>query len=106
MNDAATKRRMLLLWAAAVIATACAFVAHLSLRLETVRLGYDVGQARREERRLIEERRLLSIEAATLRDPSRVETIARGSLGMEVPDTDHVVPVGQTGTRRASGRMR
>jgi cell division protein FtsL len=100
------KTRVLWLWAAAVIATASAFVAHLSLRLETVRLGYDVGQARREERRLIEERRLLSIEAATLRDPGRVETVARGSLGMDVPDADHVVPVGHGAARRASGRMR
>ena len=106
MTRPSIKTRFLWLWAAAVVATASAFVAHLSLRLETVRLGYDVGQARREERRLIEERRLLSIEAATLRDPERVETIARGSLGMEIPDTDHVVPVGRGATRRASGRMR
>jgi cell division protein FtsL len=106
VTQPAIKRRVLWLWAAAVLATASAFVAHLSLRLETVRLGYDVGQARREERRLIEERRLLSIEAATLRDPERVETVARGSLGMEVPDADHVVPVGHGASRRASGRMR
>ncbi len=106
MTRPSIERRMLWLWAAAVIATASAFVAHLSLRLETVRLGYDVGQARREERRLIEERRLLSIEAATLREPARVETIARGSLGMDVPDPDHVVPVGQSATGRASGRVR
>lgn len=100
------KTRFLALWAAAVLATAAAFVAHLSLRLETVRLGYEVGQARREQRRLIEQRRLLSIEAATLREPDRVEAVARGTLGMDVPDPSRVVSVGHRGGRRAAGRMR
>ena len=100
------RSRFLWLWAAAVLATAAAFVAHLSLRLETVRLGYDVGQERREQRRLIEERRLLSIETATLREPERVEAVARGTLGMDVPDTAHVVPIGAGAHRQAAGRMR
>ncbi|AKF07294.1 cell division protein FtsL [Sandaracinus amylolyticus] len=102
----AMKTRFLVLWAAAVLATAAAFVAHLSLRLETVRLGYDVGQARREQRRLIEQRRLLSIEAATLREPERVEAVARGTLAMDVPDPSRVVSIGQRSGRRPSGRMR
>jgi len=57
----------------------------------------------------VEERRLLSIEAATLRDVTRVETIARGALGMEVPEAERVVAVGSGaggGRRRTSGRMR
>lgn len=96
------------LWTIAVIAASLAFIAHLMLRFETVRLGYDVGRARREQRRLVEERRLYSIEAATLRDVERVETIARGALGMEVPEADRIVPASGTpaGRRRASGRMR
>lgn len=100
------RTRFLVLWAAAVLATAAAFVAHLSLRLETVRLGYEVGQARREQRRLVEQRRLLSIEAATLREPERVEAIARGTLGMDVPDPSRIVPIGQRVSRRSAGRMR
>jgi cell division protein FtsL len=100
------KTRLLLLWTVAVLATAAAFVAHLSLRLETVRLGYEVGQARREQRLLIEQRRLLSIEAATLRNPERVEAVARGMLAMDVPDSARIVPIGSRAGRRASGRMR
>lgn len=100
------RTRFLVLWAAAVLATSAAFVAHLSLRLETVRLGYDVGHARREQRRLIEQRRVLSIEAATLREPERVEAIARASLGMDIPDASRIVPIGQRTTRRSAGRMR
>lgn len=96
------------LWTLAVFAASLAFIAHLMLRFETVRLGYEVGRARREQRRLVEERRLYSIEAATLRDVERVETIARGSLGMEMPEADRIVPVGTaaTRTRRAAGRVR
>jgi cell division protein FtsL len=101
------RARFLVLWTVAVIAAAAAFVAHLSLRHHTVALGYEVGQARRVQRRLIEQRRLLAIEAATLRQTERVETIARGTLGMDVPEPARVVPVGMTAERRrASGRVR
>lgn len=80
------KVRFLTLWCAAVIAAAAAFVVHLAIRFETVKLGYAVSEARLEQRRLEQDRRLLSIEAATLRQAGRIEAIARGSLGMELPD--------------------
>jgi len=100
--------RFLMLWMAAVLATAAAFVVHLAMRFETVRLGYEVGEARREQRRLIEQRRLLAIEAATLRESARVETVARGVLQMDVPDDRRVVPVvrSRRQQRRTSGRVR
>jgi len=100
------KARFVMLWTVAVLATAAAFVAHLALRFETVRLGYDVGHARQEQRRLVEERRLLSLEAATLRQSVRVEAVARGSLGMDVPDGDRVVPVGGRRATATAGRFR
>jgi|GEM_PF-905735 len=99
-------RRFLALWTIAVLATAAAFVAHLALRFETVRLGYDVGHARREQRSLVEQRRLLSLEAATLGQADRVEAVARGSLGMDVPVPSRVVPMGARASRRASGGVR
>lgn len=89
------------------MAAAAAFVAHLALRHHTVDLGYEVGQARRGQRRLIEQRRLLAIESATLRQTERVETIARGTLGMDVPEPARVVPVGRDARRRrVAGRVR
>lgn len=100
------KRRFLALWIAAICATGLAFVAHLALRFETVRLGYDVDRARQEQRRLVEQRRLLAIEAATLRAPERVEAIARGTLAMDVPSADRVVTLGARARRTAAGRMR
>ncbi|MCB9709331.1 MAG: cell division protein FtsL [Myxococcales bacterium] len=87
------KARFLTLWSAAVVATALAFVMHLALRFETVRLGYAVSKARREQRSLLDNRRLLSLEAATLRQNGRIEYVARHVLGMEVPDGDRIVQV-------------
>jgi cell division protein FtsL len=101
------KARFLVLWSVAVIAAAAAFVAHLALRHHTVQLGYEVGRARRVQRRLIEQRRLLAIEAATLRQAERIETIARGRLNMDVPEPARVVPVGREDRqRRMAGRVR
>lgn len=100
------RARFLALWIAAVIATATAFIVHLALRFETVRLGYEVGEARKEQRKLIESRRLLSIEAATLKQASRIETVARGSLGMRVAGPDSIVSMSGERVRRASGRTR
>lgn len=98
--------RFMALWSVAVLATAAAFVAHLALRFETVRLGYDVGHARRAQRSLIEQRRILSLEAATLRQAARVETVARGSLNMDVPDSTRVVPIQARDAVRTAGRIR
>ena len=100
------KSRAMVLWMAAVLATSAAFITHLALRLEVVSLGYDVGRERREQRRLVEQRRLLSIEAATLREPERVEAVARGTLEMDVPDPSRIVPLGVRTGRRAAGRAR
>ncbi|MGE0786500.1 MAG: cell division protein FtsL [Sandaracinaceae bacterium] len=101
------KARFLILWSVAVIAAAAAFVSHLMLRQQTVQLGYEVGQARRDQRRLIEQRRLLAVEAATLRQTERIETIARGRLDMDIPEPARVVPVGRERRQeRLSGRVR
>lgn len=99
------KARFLALWLAAVLATATAFIVHLALRFETVRLGYEVGETRREQRRLIEQQRLLAIEAATLRGSERVEAVARNALGMDVPDPESIVPIEEQRSRRTSGRV-
>ncbi len=98
--------RFMALWSVAVLATAAAFVAHLALRFETVRLGYDVGHARRSQRGLVEQRRILSLEAATLRQAARVETVARGSLNMDVPDSTRVIPIQARDAVRTAGRIR
>ena len=100
------KGRFLPLWCVAVFATAAAFVVHLSIRFETVRLGYEVSDERGRQRELLQNRGMLSIEAATLRQSGRIETIARGTLGMEVPKPTRIVTMKETPSRAAAGRVR
>lgn len=101
------RARLLALWSVAVMAAAASFIVHLTLRFETVRLGYDVGEARREQRRLLEARRLLQLEAATLSQPDRVEAVARGAFGMDVPEAPRIISMGQRKSARSlSGRTR
>lgn len=100
------KGRFLPLWCVAVLATAAAFVVHLSIRFETVRLGYEVSDERGRQRELLQSRRMLSIEAATLRQSGRIETIARGTLGMEVPKPTRIVTMQEKPSRAAAGRVR
>ncbi|HEX7480266.1 MAG TPA: cell division protein FtsL [Polyangiales bacterium] len=99
------KARFLMLWTVAVVATAASFIVHLTLRFETVRLGYDVGDARAQQNKLQEQKRLLSLEAATLRQSDRVETVARSALQMDVVNAPRVISVGKgTYAPRLSGR--
>lgn len=101
------KARLLVLWTVAVLATATSFVVHLTLRFETVRLGYDLGEARRIQQRLTESRRLLAIEAATLSQPDRVEAVARTAFDMDTPDARRVVSMRLGQSRRAlAGKAR
>jgi cell division protein FtsL len=97
------RARFLLLWTVAVLAASSSFIVHLTLRFETVRLGYDVGAARREQRKLLEARRLLALEAATLTQPDRVEAVARGAFAMDQPKAPRIVTVNDKRTARVAG---
>ena len=77
-----------------VIAIVCgAFIFHLSVRFEGVRLGYETSKARSLQTRLLLEQRELRLELASLKAPERVEADAREKLGMEVPDHNRIVPI-------------
>jgi cell division protein FtsL len=100
------RARFLALWTIAVLATAASFIAHLALRFETIRLGYNVGDARKVQNQLIESKRLLSLEAATLRQADRIETVARGALMMDVADPVQITPVNAARSVELAGRIK
>jgi len=85
------QRPFVALWTLAVIATVVAFVVHLGLRGRTVDVGYKLGKARKEQARLREVKRVLSLEAASYRTPDRVEMVARTLLGMTPPPPERVI---------------
>ena len=85
------KSRFVAAWIATVLAAALALVLHLTVRFETIRLGYSVGELRSEHRKLLETKRLLSLEKATLRHIPRVKRFAVHALSMRPPRAEQVV---------------
>jgi cell division protein FtsL len=77
--------------AALGLVVACAFLLTLGglvfvwQRYEFVRLGFEVGELRRRQSQLQERIGPLEIEVEYLSRPERIETIARGRLGMRPP---------------------
>lgn len=94
--------KFLVTWKVAIVACTGAFLVHVMLCVEIVLLGYKLNDAVRRERELREQRTLLTLEAATLRQPKRLETVARAALGLEVPPPERVIMVGA----RNAGRSR
>lgn len=81
-----TSKSTVLLLVFAFVAVAAAAVAHVSLRLSVVRVGYDIGEAQHKRRALSEDRRQLTTELGMLRNPARVRELAEQQLGMTMPD--------------------
>ena len=59
-------------------------------RLRVVSLGYQLSQAVKLEKELIEINKKLRIERATLISPERVDFYARQKLGMREPQKDQI----------------
>lgn len=95
--------RFLAVWLLATTATVAAFVLHLALRGRTVELGYELGRARAEQARLREVRRVLEVEAASYKNPERVDMVARSLLGMEPAPPERIITIAPK-SRAASAR--
>jgi cell division protein FtsL len=92
-------------WTLAVFATAAACIVHLTLQTDIILLGYTLAKERAEQEQLVEQRRLLSLEGATLRQMDRVEAVARGAFGMDVAPAPRVIAVHSGASPRISGRV-
>ncbi|MBI5478331.1 MAG: cell division protein FtsL [Deltaproteobacteria bacterium] len=79
-----------------------AALGHVWVRLQQIQTGYALSQERREARGLAETQKRLRLEAAVLKQPQRIERIARVRLGMTAPDPSkiHIVRVARTAERR------
>jgi cell division protein FtsL len=85
-----TKRSTLAVILVAFTALVGAAAAHVALRMKVVRLGYEISERTRERRALDEEHRRLMLERSMLRDPARIERLAREKLGMRRPDPTQI----------------
>jgi len=80
-RDAERRRRR---WIPLVVGGLLAALCLTALRIDLIRQRYDLAAAMSEEKRLLEERRLLTARVRSLRDPARLAERAR-QLGFERP---------------------
>ncbi len=99
--------RFVLLYGLAVVSASLAFVVHLALRTENIRLGYALDQERQHGSTLRAQINQWRLEAAALRTPAALEVVARSERGMVEPDRVPTLVVGgATRAARLSGRAR
>src|SRR5262249_55837774 len=56
-----------------------------------IQYGYRIEEAQKKKEQLVEQRRQLQLERAALRDPQRIDKIARRDLHMVVPEPGQLV---------------
>ena len=65
-------------------------VAHVTLRLQKLELGYAISRAAQTQAALAEEQRRLRIELSALKSPERVLPAAREKLRLGPPDPNQI----------------
>lgn len=68
-------------------------VFHVWSRVKVMDLNLKVGELRRELKEQEQEQGRLKLEVASLRMPARIESLAKGELGMSLPTEQQVVQV-------------
>jgi len=68
-------------------------VFHVWSRVKVMDLNLKVGELRRELKAQEQEQGRLKLEVASLKMPARIETLAKGELGMSLPSEQQVVQV-------------
>jgi cell division protein FtsL len=97
-----TRSRALALFAVTVFFTSAA-LAHVWVRLQVVRIGYQISHETEREKRLLQTHRKLQVERALLRSPERLERLARERLNLTMPDPG---TIGRLKSRRMVKRSR
>lgn len=72
---------------------ACSAAALVWPHLEMVKIGYNLAQLERQREKLLQDRRVLRIEVAALRQLDRIESIARKKMEMVFPQPGQIVYV-------------
>ena len=93
-GKASTGSRVSLLKAGLCITfIACSAAALVWPHLEMVKIGYRLSHLERQRGKLLQDRRVLRIEVAALRQLDRIESIARKKLEMVFPEPGQIVYV-------------
>ena len=62
-------------------------------RIQVIQLGYEISNALKKERALVEANQKLRLEVATLKSYSRIEKLAVERFGMRKPEADQVIVI-------------
>jgi cell division protein FtsL len=62
-------------------------------RLQVIHLEYDISSLEGRVRHLQHEMSMLRVEAASLRNPGRIERVARNELGLRFPAPEQVIVI-------------
>ena len=76
-----------------VIILMCVALVFVWSRIEVVNLEYEISSKQERVRALQQEGNRLQLEAATLSNPVRIETMARTRLGLRMPAPEQVVTI-------------
>lgn len=68
-------------------------VFHVWSRFKLIDLNLEISEANRQLKESEQEQKRLKLEVASLRTPSRIETIAKDELGMALPTEQQVIIV-------------
>ncbi len=63
----------------------------IGLRVKVVNFGYRINQEIQNKERIIEENKRLSLEIASLKSPTRIETEAKEKLGLALPQPHQII---------------
>ena len=68
------------------VIAAVLLLGYVWMNMECVSTGYDLTKLSKKKQELLNDNRMLQVEAASLRASERIETIARNDLGFITPD--------------------
>lgn len=97
-NQAPLRGRILALMLLTAFFTVAA-LAHVWVRLQVVRLGYQISVETEKEKELLQRHRKLQVEMALLRSPERLERLASEKLRLTMPDPQVIHDLGQRPSR-------
>jgi cell division protein FtsL len=73
-----------------VVLVLCLALIYVRIKVETIKLGYDISASKRQEEEALKENLALQAEFMELKSPTRIEYLARG-LGFKFPTQEDVI---------------
>ena len=84
------RRREIRMFSACVAALFVMMLVYAWQHFRSIEYGYKIEAQKAERERMVEMNRTLKLEAASLRDPGRIDTLAR-QMGLESPEPGQVI---------------